>query len=378
MNRLIYLDNAATTYPKPESVYTAIDFANRNLAFNAGRGSYKEARTVAELIQSTREKLASLVKGANSSMVSFESSATEALNIIINGIDFKEGDTVYISPFEHNAVVRPLYNLKDRIGINIEVLPFNQTTWEYDENKANDMFLMKKPAACFLTHISNVSGYILPFGVIFAQTKKYNCINILDCSQSLGVLNPTITNTDFIVFAGHKSLYATFGAAGFINTGNIKLSVTKSGGTGSDSLNPYMPETGNLRYEAGSINSVAIAGLNASVDWVSETPILNHELELTEYLIEGLTKCDNVLLFVPPEGKRVGIVSFAIPNYSAEDIGSILSEEFGICVRTGYHCCPFIHTFIGSKLYGGTVRVSLSWFTKKDELDSLINAIKTF
>lgn len=374
---MIYLDNAATTYPKPENVYKTIDYANRNLAFNAGRGSYKEASAVSELIQSTRDKLASLVKGANANMVSFESSATEALNIIINGIGFKKGDTVYISPFEHNAVVRPLYNLKNTIGINIEVLPFNQKTWDYDEKKANDMFLMNKPTACFVTHISNVSGYVLPFGVIFAQTKKYNCINILDCSQSLGVLNPVATNVDFVVFAGHKSLYATFGVAGFINIGNIKLQITKSGGTGSDSLNPYMPETGNTRYEAGSLNSVAIAGLNESIDWLLTNNVLEHERSITNYLVSQLKAIPKVKVFLPDGIDVLGIVSLSVDGYTPSDVGSILSEEFDICVRTGYHCSPFVHDFIDSASSLGTVRISIGAFTKKEEIDALCAALNT-
>lgn len=374
---MIYLDNAATTYPKPECVYQALDNANRNLAFNAGRGSYPEAKQVADLIQETRNKVAALVN-ANGDTVSFESSATEALNIIINGLELNSGDNVYISPFEHNAVVRPLYQLKQEKGINIRILPFDKTTWEVDEEKMNNMFAMNKPKACFISHISNVTGYILPSEKIFEKTKEYNAINVLDCSQSLGVLNPSKENTDFIVFAGHKSLYASFGIAGFINLTNHKLKITKSGGTGSDSLNPEMPVKGYGRYEAGSLNSVATAGLNASLDWLKQTPVYEHEKKLTEYLIDQLSTLDNVHLYLPENRSSIlGIVSIAINGYSSSDAGTILSEDFSINVRTGYHCAPYVHEFIGSLDTSGTVRISIGAFTSTDNIDCFIEALKS-
>ena len=373
---MIYLDNAATTYPKPECVYETLDRANRTMAFNAGRGSYKEAREVAKMIDETRRMVADLVH-SSADKVYFESSATEAMNIIINGLDLKQGDTVYISPFEHNAVVRPLYNLKEKIGINIMILPFNKVTWEIETDKMNDMFAMNAPKACFLTHTSNVTGYILPIGTIFEQTRRYNCINIADCSQSLGVLNPDVTDIDFVVFAGHKSLYASFGVAGFINLTNTVLSVYKSGGTGSDSLNVRMPEDGSQRYEAGSLNAVAITGLHESILWLKKNDVLKHEKELTDLLIHSLQSIDKVKLYLPEDKEKVlGIVSFNLEDYHAGEVGEILAEDFGICARTGFHCAPFVHNFIGSLDDGGTVRISIGYFNTKKEIDLLINALE--
>lgn len=375
---MIYFDNAATTYPKPAEVYKAIDFANRNFAFNAGRGTYDVAHQTLEMITDTRQLLGNLV-GVTGDTVSFESSATEALNIIIYGLGLEEGDTVYISPFEHNAVVRPLYNLKTIRNINIEVLPFDRDTWEFDENRANDLFSLKKPKAVFVSHISNVTGYVLPFEKIFALSKKYGAITVLDCSQSLGVLNPSIENVDFLVFAGHKSLYATFGVAGFMNLTGIRLNVIKSGGTGSDSLNHYMPENGNGRYEAGSINSVSIAGLNQSIKWLVKQNIFQHEKELTDYLISSLLGMEKIQLYLPSNTKNIlGIVSVNVEGYSPVDVGTILNDEFEICVRTGYHCSPFVHEFIGSKERMGTVRISIGAFNTKEEVEQLVKAINTF
>lgn len=374
---MIYFDNGATTYPKPEEVYQAIDQANRIYGFNAGRGSYKEANQTGKMIDETRQMMADLVS-VSSDAVSFESSATEALNLIINGIDWHDGDSVYISPFEHNAVVRPLFNIKKKVNININLIPFDKRTWELEADQLSDMFALQKPRAVFVSHVSNVTGYILPYEEIFKLAKQYNAITVLDSSQSLGIIEPKIKDADFIIFAGHKSLYTTFGVAGFINTGSVKLDVVKSGGTGSDSLNHDMPEEGHGRYEAGSSNSVAIAGLNAALKWRKTVDAYTHEKELTEYLINSIKNVDGVHIYVPaPIHNIFGIVSFDVDGYTAADVGSILADEYDICVRTGYHCSPFVHEFIGSLKYSGTVRASLSVFSNKAEIDQLITALET-
>ena len=378
MGYMIYLDNAATTFPKPKEVYQAVDNANRKYAFNAGRGSYYAAHKTQEMIDETRQLLGDLI-GVSGNTVSFESSATEALNIIIYGLGLEEGDTVYISPFEHNAVVRPLYSLQKFKHINIEILPFNKETWKFDEERANDLFVLKAPKAVFVSHISNVTGYILPYEEVFELAKRYGAVTVLDCSQSLGVLNPSRSNVDFVVFAGHKSLYATFGVAGFINLSDKKLNVIKSGGTGSDSLNHDMPDSGNGRYEAGSINSVAIAGLNESIKWLSKNPVYQHEKNLTDYLISALQTNDKIILYIPESYTKIqGIVSINSEGYSPADVGSILSDDFDICVRTGYHCSPFVHDFIGSKEQMGTVRISIGAFNTEEEIEQLEKAINTF
>lgn len=385
MNRkgknMIYLDNAATTYPKPEDVYKAVDFANRNLAFNAGRGKYKAAHASFSMIEDTRLKLARLIN-ADPENVVFSSSATESLNQIIYGIDFSEGDNVYISPFEHNSIIRPLYELKKKINIEIRILPFDKDTWEPDLTQIANLFSLYKPKAIFLSHISNVTGYILPYKEIFDLGTKFESINVLDCAQSYGVLNPTNSKgiVDYVVFDGHKSLYATFGIAGFICLDNkISLNTWISGGTGSDSLNHYMTGDHYSKFEAGSQNSVAIAGLNKSLDWLHNNDISKKLQELTEYLIENLKKLPNIKIYLPSNpNKNFGIVSLNVNNYNCNDVGTILNDEFEICVRTGYHCAPFVHEFLNTKECLGTVRISMSFFNTKNDLDALINALKTF
>lgn len=372
---MIYLDNSATTYPKPKELYEALDYANRNLAFNAGRGNYRYSSEASEVIENARKEVASFVD-ASPSKVIFTSSATEALNLLIYGLGIEENDNIYISPFEHNAIVRPLHNLKKTINFNIHILPFDKETWELDKEKMINMFARYAPKAVLISHVSNVTGYILPYQEIFAEAKKFDAITILDSAQSYGILNPEIDNVDFCVFAGHKSLYASFGVAGFLYLGNIDLKLVKSGGTGSDSLNPEMPKVLPFKYEAGSPNVVACYGLIASARWLKEEKALEHVRFLTQYLVKRLSEIKKLKIF-KGLNEIIGIVSIHIEGYKASEVGFILANEFDICVRTGYHCAPLIHEFIGSLESEGTVRISLGAFNTQEDIDKLIEALKT-
>lgn len=375
---MIYFDNAATTYPKPNEVYEALDYANRN-AFNSGRGSYKSSKQCSKIIDEVR-KLVLNVGKINDGKVIFTDSATTALNRIIFGIDLKKGDNIYISPFEHNSIVRPLNELKEQLGINIIVLPFiKDDEWIADEEKIGNMFAINKPKAIMLSHISNTTGFILPYEIIFKLGKRFNSINVLDSAQAFGIVDiNNINNIDYIVFAGHKSLYSSFGIAGILKLGKDVLKKTLFGGTGSDTMNPKMSNDIPDGYEAGSHNIVAIQGLNAGLKWLSEHNVFEHEKEMTEYLITQLKKNEKIKIYLPNNTKNIlGIVSISINGYDSNDVGTILDDEFDICVRTGYHCAPLVHEFIESIDSNGTVRISLGYFNTKEEIDTLIEALKS-
>lgn len=374
---MIYFDNAATTYPKPEEVYKALDNANRNLAFNAGRGEYKESTDAFKLIVDTRKKLASLINRKSSEVI-FTASATESLNLIINGLGIEKGDNIYISPFEHNAIVRPLNNLRKSVEFNIKVLPFEKDTWNPDFKKIENEFAISHPKAVLISHVSNVTGYLIPYSKIFELAQKWDSINILDCAQSFGVLNPTdIENINYIVFAGHKSLYATFGVGGFIKLKNDVLLLTKTGGTGTDSLNLEMPKLAPYRYEAGSPNVVAIAGLNTSIDWLCKTNVKEKEEKLLEYLLKKLDKNNNLLMYKPRDLNIFGVLSINVLGYKSEEVASILNDEYDICVRAGYHCAPMVHEFLNTSDYNGTVRISLNYYNTFAEIDCLVKALES-
>lgn len=374
---MIYFDNAATTYPKPEEVYKALDNANRNLAFNAGRGEYQQSTEAFNLIENTRKKLASLINRKSNEVI-FTSSATESLNLIIKGIGISQGDHVYVSPFEHNAVIRPLKNLQKTIDFTITILPFDKKTWLPKIDEISGEFVLNHPKAVFISHISNVTGYMVPYQEIFELAGKWNSVNVLDCAQSFGVVYPDDLNSvNYLIFAGHKSLYASFGIAGFFKLKSDELKVVKAGGTGSDSLNYEMPKDMPYRYEAGSPNIVAIAGLNASIDWLKKKDIKGNEEVLYDLFFSKIISMPNIIVFKPENNKTFGVISINVEGYSSEDVASILNDEYEICVRAGYHCAPLVHDFLDSKRFNGTVRISLGAFNTAEEVLELVKALES-
>lgn len=382
MKELIYLDNAATTFPKPEIVYETLDKFYRNCGVNAGRGSYKLARDASNLILDTRKLLGDLVNYKEYNRIIFTSSATQASNQIINGLQWDEFKTVYISPFEHNAIMRPLNYIKEKFNINIEVLPFDKETFELDIDKMRQMFAQKYPDYVFISHISNVTGYILPTELIIEEAKKFQSIIVLDAAQSMGLISMDVKklNVDFVIFAGHKNLYGPFGIAGYIDNSNINLVESFIGGTGSDSLNLNMPSSYPDRYEAASHNIQAIAGLNAAIKWINNTGIENirlKEMKLTKRVIQGISKVYGTSLYVPKNiEKQVGIVSFNLNEYYPDELGQVLDEDFNIAVRTGYHCAPIIHDFLGTREKGGTVRISLGYFNEEEQINYILKCLE--
>ena len=372
---MIYFDNAATTYPKPEEVYQALDKAQRSLSFNAGRGSYKESRDCLEILDELRKEIGDTIDEDKDNVILL-SSATEALNLIINGLEYEDGMNIYITPFEHNAIVRPLYNIKSKYRINICVLPFDKNTWEPNVEKIKNMFALDKPSMVFCSQISNVVGLAIEYEKIFELSKSFGSINILDAAQGYAIYPIKKQNLDYVVFAGHKSLYGPFGIGGFVKISSTELRVVKSGGTGSDTLNHYMPESGYSRYESGSPNVPAAYGTLYGIKWVKNHNLYLKELNLTRYLIEKLKQNHKIHIYIPDNFERViGIVSISIDGYSADDVGDILYSEFGICVRTGFHCSPLIHEFIGSYKQGGTVRISVGAFNNERDVDTLIESL---
>lgn len=260
-------------------------------------------------------------------------------------------------------------------------MPVNQDTLEIDVEKIKYEFSQDKPKAVFCTHVSNVTGYILPIHDIFTEAKKYDAITVLDSAQSLGLVNVNAQelNADIVAFAGHKTLYGPFGIGGFVNVNNISLEPSIYGGTGSDSLNLQMPDDKELGFEPSSMNIVAVNGLNVALSELNQSKLLDKEQKLTNYLIEELRKIPEIKLYLPSDlTQHVGIVSFTINGMVSEDVGTILDEDFDIAVRTGYHCAPWIHEILNDKKSLGTVRIGLGQFTSKEDIDELVKALFEF
>lgn len=373
---MIYLDNAATTFPKPDEVYEYVDWIQRHMAVNTGRGSYKLAREANEIIDKAKTKLAHLLCVESPEKIFFLPSATIASNVVIGGLEWDQFRTVYVSPFEHNAIMRPLELFRRKYGFKVIVLPFIGKTQELDIDEMKRQFSKDKPDYVFVNHVSNVTGLILPIEDICSEAKRYGAMTVIDGSQSIGLLDFNYGNSiyDFIVFAGHKNLYASFGIGGFINNSGKHLNNYITGGTGSDSLNLEVNNS-----EVGSPDIVAIASLLKAIEWIEKEgfdKIYAHKNALMKQLVEGLREC-NVETYIPKGNTfHTSVLSFNVSEYEPHEIGMILDGDFDIAVRTGYHCAPLVHKLIGTEVKKGTVRVSVGYFNTTEDIQELINAIK--
>jgi len=370
-----YFNNAATTFPKPEEVYSFTDKFYRKSGVNGDRGQNTSAN---KLTQETRELLLEMFHCPAKKVV-FTPSATEAINIILQGIPMADNYNVYVSPFEHNAVMRVLNHLQGLYKLNIITLSVAEKDLCYDIEKIKYQFAENKPNLVIISHASNVCGVVAPINDICTMSHNYGAINVIDMCQTAGIINTDLSSDiyDFAVFAGHKTLYATFGIAGFICSGNIKPKPLIFGGAGIDSANPEVPGTVPERYEVGSQNTMAIAGLYAALNWIKERNIKSiylKEKDNLNKLLNILSLYENIKIITPADSvERVGIVSCTFDGYGSDNIGQILSEH-GIEVRTGLHCAPFAHKFLGT-FPAGTVRFSVGFFNTEDDFAMLRQAL---
>lgn len=377
---MIYLDNAATTFPKPERVYENMDRVNRNLSVNAGRGSYKAAKEAARIISETKETLAELFNCKGIAEIVFTPSVTHAMNQVLRGITLTPESNIYLSPYEHNAVARTVEALRKETGCNVFLLPTEPESLRIDIKKTAYLFQEKKPDLVVVNMVSNVTGYILPAAEIFNLAKSHNAITVADAAQAAGLLPIDLGKlaADILCFAGHKTLYGPFGIAGFAIRGGVSLKQTFTGGTGSDSLNLSMPEYGAERYEASSPNVTAAAGLLAALQDINQKAHEQKIRELTAYAYERLNELQGVTVlgYISKE-ETIGIISFVVEGYGSEEVGAILDEEYDIAVRTGYHCAPYIHDLLQDKEYAGTIRIGIGMDTSKEDIDVLVAALES-
>ena len=374
---MIYLDNAATSFPRPEPVYQEMDRINRTLSVNAGRGGYKAAREASTIIYDTRKKLAELFHCTGKADVVLTPSVTQAFNQVLNGLDISEHTVIYMTIYEHNAIARTVEAIRQKTGCMVCMIPVEEKTLEIDLKKTEYLFHEKNPDIVISTVISNVTGYMLPVKSLFELAKQYHAMTIADAAQAPGLIDLDFDeiNADIMGFAGHKTLCGPFGIGGFIIRKEVSLKCILTGGTGSDSLHLAMPQAAPEKYEAGSENIVAVAGLHAALEWLQINPHMAYIKEMTRYLVQELSKNPDVTVFQNEE--QLGIVSFVVEGYDSGEIGQILDDEFEIAVRTGYHCAPYIHEYLKDVPYGGTVRVGIGPFNTKEDLDALIDAIES-
>lgn len=374
-----YFDNAATTFPKPEEVYKFMDTFYRQYGVNVGRGQFKEASIAFAMVQETRELILQLFHVQYPYEVIFTPSATVALNTIIGSFPFKESDNIYVSSFEHNAVLRTLHEYQTKYGFKLYQFPIDSQSLSLDLAGAQKMFAKDKPDYCFISHASNAFGYILPIEDLCQMSKEYGAITIVDMAQTAGLVETYLgsSNIDYAVFAGHKTLYGPLGVGGIITNKAKVLKPYIFGGTGYDSKNMEMPKETPLKFEAGSPNVQAIAGLNAALKWINKIGVNNirqKEKKLTERLLNILKKHSNInVVRNADENKNIGVIACVFSGYSSDNIGQVLAQK-DIAVRTGLHCAPLGHDTLKTAP-DGTVRLSVSYFTTDEDILALDKAL---
>lgn len=371
-----YFDNAATTFPKPEEVYSFMDSFYRENGGNAGRGQYKLAGSATRIINETRVMLQQLLDCPNKDVV-FAPSNTIAMNMVLQGSIDASIKTVYISPFEHNAVTRVLHHYEVSGKIIVKQIPIERD-YSYDVRHIESAFMELPPDMVVVSHASNVCGIIAPVLEIMGLAKKHNAITVVDIAQTAGLVPINIGSDliDYAVFAGHKTLYGPIGIGGFIKKQSLKPLPVLFGGTGVESANQDMPQSTPSRYEMGSQDIHAISGLHAALKWFisHRDDIAKFEAENHKRLYELLKSYDNITVVGPQDRQTcIGVISCLFDDYSSDNIGDVL-DRLDIAVRTGLHCSPAAHKTLGT-FPAGTVRFSVSYFTSDNDYKKLKDAL---
>lgn len=375
---MAYFDNAATTYPKPECVYLTMDEFYRNTGGSAGRGNHSFSMATGNIVAETRKKIQELLH-CPAKQVVFEPTATIALNIIIQGVVENGARNIYISPFEHNAVTRTLTGISKKVSLNIIELSVDASL-HYDLEQIRYQFEAVPPDFVIVSHASNVIGLIAPVEDIFILAKKHKAITLVDMAQTAGLVdcNIGLEIFDFATFAGHKTMLGPTGISGFVMKPGIDLPPILFGGTGTESANQDMPHALPERYEMGTLNTVGIAGLCASVNWILEqgvNALFKEEQKKRSILLSILEEYDFIKVIGSRSGNDfVGIVSCLIQGISSDSAGEIFSSN-NIAVRTGLQCAPAAHRFLKT-FPAGTIRFSINAFTSDDDFDELREALE--
>jgi len=370
------MDNAATTYPKPENVYTAVDYFNRSLGGNPGRGSNQATLKAGSILVDAREALARLFNIKDSEQIAFTANITESLNIALKGF-LHSGDHVISTSMEHNAVARPLYSLSQR-GVEWTAVPC-AGDGSLDPEDIRKAIKPNTRMACML-HASNLTGTIMPIAQVGKICRENGLIFVVDSAQSAGILPLDVVeqNIDILAFTGHKGLLGLQGTGGIYVAPGVEIKPLKEGGTGSFSEHLEHPEFMPDRLESGTPNTPGIVGLLAGVEFILQTGLGNirrHEQEITAMLLNGLREIKGTKLYGPGDSSRqTAVIAFNIDDMDCGELSMQLDYRYGIVTRSGLHCAPLAHKVIGT-LESGACRLSPGYFTTGAEVETVIRAI---
>lgn len=377
---MIYLDNSATTFPKPAEVYDFMNDFYRHHGVNPGRSGFDAAIETGELVSDTRKMLTRLFNGgSDSNRLTFSYNATDSLNIIIQGI-VEKGMHVITTMLEHNSVLRPLYSLEQKGLCEVTYLPFDERGYVNPDDVKKAIKSNTKLMVC--THCSNVIGTIQPLKEIGKICKENGVIFVVDGSQGAGAVDIDMqeNNIDVYCFTGHKCLMGPTGIGGSYVREGVNIHHTRYGGTGVRSAVPGHLEEYPYRLETGTINLLGIAGLHAGVKWITQKGIMNihhEEMRLWKKLRDGLREIEGVTIYCATSIENQNpVISFNIKGFDASDVGTMLDVDYDIACRTGLQCAPKVHMGIGTFDMHGTVRLSIGAFNTDAEIETAIAAVK--
>lgn len=380
MSSRIYLDNAATSWPKPESVYSAVDQYQRRLGAAHGRGGYAEAAEVGRLVEAARRGAARVLGVADPARLAFTGSCTDALHLALAGL-LRDGDRVVTTAVEHNSVLRPLRHLEDAGRIRVARVPCDgHGLVDPDDVRAA---LAQRARLVVVSQASNVTGAIQPVAEISRLAHEREALLLVDAAQTAGHLSVDVAalEVDLLAASAHKGLLAPLGLGLlYVRPGlERELIAVRSGGTGTRSEDDHQPDEMPAKFEAGNLNVPAIAGLGAAVEFIqgrSLAAIRAHAEGLTERLLAELRGIPGLTLYGPAgAAARVGLVSFNLAGYDPQEVAAMLDAASRVQVRAGLHCAPHLHRALGTSPRGGTVRISFGAFNTSEHVDRAADAI---
>jgi cysteine desulfurase family protein len=379
MSELIYLDNAATSYPKPEEVYVFMDHFYRKFGVNPGRSGYDLCMEAGEVVEATRKMLTRFFNGQDPNRLCFSYNSTDALNLIIFGI-LKDNDHALTTTIEHNSVLRPLYHLLQDRGVKVDYIPFDRQGFvdpdDFRKKFRDDTKLV------IVNHASNVIGTVQPIEAIGRHCRERGILFAIDASQSAGKIPIDIEkcHVDIVAFTGHKSLMGPTGIGGLYVREGVEIRLTRAGGTGVRSSVRTHLEEYPYRLEYGTVNVLGVAGIHAGLKWVEGKGLNNiydHEMELTRQLVDGLKSIDGVTLYCQDDLiDHISVVCFNVDGLEALHVGTMLDVDHNIASRTGLHCAPLVHEQLGTDAIHGAVRFGIGPFNTAEHIQIAIDAVR--
>ncbi len=377
MTDLIYLDNAATSFPKPEEVYVFMDAFYRKAGVNPGRSGYDLCLESGALLEETRRQLTTFFNGSDPNRLVFGYNSTDALNLAIFGL-LEPGDHAVTTRLEHNSTLRPLWHLGQR-GVEVDWVDFDERGFIDPERFVSHF--KRTTRAAVINHASNVIGTVQPVAEIGRVCRERGIHLILDVSQTAGSIPVDVEalGADVVCFTGHKSLMGPMGIGGMYVRDGVEIRLTRAGGTGVRSVQRTHLEEYPYRMEYGTPNLVGIAGLSAGVKWLNARgldTIHRHEMALWSRLRDGLRAIDGVVLYcADSEERHISVLMFNLQGMVAGDVGTILDVDYNIATRTGLHCAPMVHEHLGTDAIHGGVRFGIGPFNTEAHVDAAIRAV---